>query len=168
MVRVSRAWKSSAAKGWYLGAPKTKKSRRTISLPASVIPTLRELVVDGREYVFLNRDRQPVRQQNFWEGVWNPARRMANGLSAVDGKTARKGGIWDREPAAVPLGKWPRVHDIRHCHASWLLNDGVPINVVQRRLGHESIQTTVDTYGHIAPDMMNVAARSVDGMLTIS
>ncbi len=44
-----------------------------------------------------------------------------------------------------------RFHDLRHTHATFLLLAGVPIHVVQARLGHESIQTTVDTYGHLLP-----------------
>lgn len=166
-VRISRAWKSSTGSGYYLGAPKTKKSRRTISLPASLIPEIKVAVKAAETFVFVNRDGAPIRQAKFWEGVWNPARRLANGLPAYDGRTPRTGSVWAQEPAQNPLGKNPRVHDLRHTHASWLLNDGVPINVIQRRLGHESIQTTVDTYGHIAPDMMALAARSIDNSLTM-
>ena len=44
-----------------------------------------------------------------------------------------------------------RFHDLRHTHASLLLASGVPVHVVQARLGHESIQTTVDIYGHVLP-----------------
>ena len=44
-----------------------------------------------------------------------------------------------------------RFHDLRHTHASLLLAAGVPIHVVQARLGHASIQTTVDVYGHLLP-----------------
>ncbi len=44
-----------------------------------------------------------------------------------------------------------RFHDLRHTHASLLLASGVPIHVVSARLGHASIQTTVDTYGHVLP-----------------
>lgn len=44
-----------------------------------------------------------------------------------------------------------RLHDLRHTHASMLLATGVPIHVVSARLGHENIQTTVDTYGHLLP-----------------
>jgi len=61
----------------------------------------------------------------------------------------------------MPLGKFPRIHDLRHSHASWLLEDGNGIDVVQRRLGHEKITTTVDTYGHISEARMEAAARSI-------
>ncbi|MCA0329475.1 MAG: tyrosine-type recombinase/integrase [Actinobacteria bacterium] len=52
------------------------------------------------------------------------------------------------------------MHDLRHSHASWLIAAGVPLPVIQRRLGHESIQTTVDVYGHLAPDALEIAAQA--------
>ncbi|GAA2698529.1 MULTISPECIES: site-specific integrase [Actinosynnema] len=46
----------------------------------------------------------------------------------------------------------PRIHDLRHTHGSWLLADGIPLLVVSRRLGHESITITANTYGHVMPE----------------
>ena len=157
-VRVSRAWKSSSAQGWYLGPPKTRRSKRSVSIPDNLVQILRPLVESGKEFVFTNAFGHPVRQQNFHGGVWTPARRLANGLPAFEVSklypdrawAPRTGSVWARKPATVPLGKSPRIHDLRHSHASWLLAAGVGIDVVQRRLGHESITTTVDRYGHIA------------------
>ena len=45
-----------------------------------------------------------------------------------------------------------RVHDLRHSHASMLINMGEEIIEISRRLGHESVKTTSDTYGHLYPD----------------
>ncbi len=50
---------------------------------------------------------------------------------------------------AAGLTKRPRIHDLRHTHASWLIAGKVPLPVIQGRLGHESITTTVDRYGHL-------------------
>ncbi|MHC4060390.1 MAG: tyrosine-type recombinase/integrase [Planctomycetota bacterium] len=44
-----------------------------------------------------------------------------------------------------------RIHDIRHTYASLLLQAGAPIHYVKEQLGHSTIATTVDLYGHIAP-----------------
>nr|WP_237302837.1 tyrosine-type recombinase/integrase [Streptomyces sp. S063] len=41
------------------------------------------------------------------------------------------------------------MHDLRHSHASWLIAAKVPLPAIQGRLGHESITTTVDRYGHL-------------------
>ncbi len=40
----------------------------------------------------------------------------------------------------------------RHSHASMLIEMGVDIFEISKRLGHESIKTTIDTYGHLYPD----------------
>ncbi|MFC9229973.1 tyrosine-type recombinase/integrase [Streptomyces decoyicus] len=47
------------------------------------------------------------------------------------------------------LTERPRMHDLRHTHASWLIGGKVPLPVIQARLGHESITTTVDRCGHL-------------------
>lgn len=77
-------------------------------------------------------------------------------FTAVSGgqlKNARFSGYYWR-PAVerartLGLEKDPRIHDLRHTHASWLIAAGRPLPSIQRRLGHESITTTVDTYGHL-------------------
>ena len=58
-----------------------------------------------------------------------------------------------------------RLHDLRHTHASFLLGSGVPIHVVQARMGHESIQTTVDIYGHLLPASDAEAGRVLEQQL---
>jgi integrase len=44
-----------------------------------------------------------------------------------------------------------RLHDMRHTFASLLLQQGESLHYVKEQLGHASIQTTVDVYGHLAP-----------------
>lgn len=151
-LSVRRAWK----RGNVLGPPKTRKSRRTIALAPETVEVLREQVGErsGEAWVFLNQKGGPVRHAAFHENVWAPAVRLANGEAAAKGKRiGRRRDAQGRviEPAAVALGKRPRIHDARHTCASWLLASGIPINVVQNHLGHESITTTVDRYGHILP-----------------
>ncbi len=51
-----------------------------------------------------------------------------------------------------------RFHDLRHTHATQLLSEGVYIKVVSERLGHSSIQITLDTYAHVLPGMQDEAA----------
>lgn len=173
-VKISRAWKASAD-GWYIGPPKTKRSRRTINLPDNLLPHIRPLIESGSEYVFTNSRGLPVRQQNFFEAVWSPARRLANGLAPFKSAKADRArpwvakthGIWNgRQPASKPLGQWPRVHDLRHSHVAWLLAQGVGIDVISRRLGHESIQTTMDIYGHVAQDRLIASGRAIGAALS--
>ena len=42
-----------------------------------------------------------------------------------------------------------RLHDLRHSHATWLINNGVNIVAVSKRLGHNSINETLKTYTHL-------------------
>src|SRR5690606_39463918 len=71
-------------------------------------------------------------------------------------------------PRDPPRGKRPRIHDARHTNASWLLGAGVPINYVQAHLGHESIPTTVDRYGHVMPAAGVAIRAAVSGALPAS
>ncbi len=52
-------------------------------------------------------------------------------------------------------------HDLRHSYATWLVSDGVPINVVRRLLGHEQITTTLNRYTHDATDYEDARVRDV-------
>lgn len=122
-VRISRAWKYTAGTGYTVGAPKSAKSVRTINLPQALLDRLDY----DHEWLFINRDRGPVRIHGFRPRVWEPA----------------------VERAELKIHKRPRIHDLRHCCASWLIQSGTPLAVVQAHLGHESIETTVGTYGHL-------------------
>ena len=45
------------------------------------------------------------------------------------------------------------LHEVRHTHATLLLQVGVHPRVVQERLGHATIDITMDTYSHVLPTM---------------
>jgi integrase len=167
-VNVTRAWKKDRT----LGPPKSKKSRRTVALAPELVETLRPLVQDrpGDAWVFTNARGGPVRHQTFHDNAWQPAVRLANGEAAQkDGakRVARRRDGDGRviEPLSPPLGKRPRPHDARHSNASWLLGAGVPINYVQAHLGHESITTTVDRYGHVMPAAQIAIRTAISGAL---
>ena len=142
-VRIHCAWRYVTGSGYQLGSPKTKRSIRTIDVAAE---TLAKLDLTG-QWVFTNSGRgwrggptDPVRAQNFHTNAWVPAVARAK----VKGLTKR-----------------PRPHDLRHTNASWLIQAGVPLTVIQRHLGHESIQTTSDRYGHLDRKSSQVIAAVV-------
>jgi len=58
-----------------------------------------------------------------------------------------------------------RLHDARHAHASLMLKQGIHPKIVQERLGHSSIQITLDTYSHVAPGLQEAAALCFDDAL---
>ena len=59
-----------------------------------------------------------------------------------------------------------RLHDLRHTHASLLLQADVHPKVVQERLGHSSIRVTLDTYSHVMGGLQEVAAQRFDDFLS--
>jgi integrase len=58
-----------------------------------------------------------------------------------------------------------RFHDLRHTAASILLNQGVPVITVSRRLGHAKASITLDIYGHLIPSMQTEVAEMIDELV---
>ena len=144
-VRITRAWKRTYTTGGYeLGPPKTKRSTRTINVPKSVL----EKLDYSNDWLFVGKSGGPVRGNGFHERVWQPA---------VDRVWPSK----DSEGNLIPKDKRPprpRIHDMRHTCASWLIRKGVPIVTVSQHLGHDSINTTVSLYVHLDRTSMRAAA----------
>jgi integrase len=57
------------------------------------------------------------------------------------------------------------LHGLRHTMATLLLAAGVHPKIVQERLGHASIQMTLDRYSHVSMTMQQDAATILDGLL---
>ena len=55
-----------------------------------------------------------------------------------------------------------RFHDLRHTHATVMLLQGVHPKVVQERLGHAKMSTTMDLYSHVMPSMHKDAVERFD------
>lgn len=126
------------------GVPKTKKSRRTIIAAWQVKDAIRPLL-EGKKAgdpVFTSATGKRIRHATFHRLVWKP--------------TIEKAGIG---PA--------RIHDLRHTHASWLLEFGMSLEQVQDQLGHESILTTRKVYGHLQPAMREALQKAAEDALTV-
>ena len=59
-----------------------------------------------------------------------------------------------------------RVHDLRHSHASLLIDMGYNIFAISERLGHEKVSTTMDIYGHLFPNRRTEMIKALDGLRT--
>lgn len=132
-----------------VGPTKSRKSKRTVTLPPEVVDALRPLV-EGRkrtERVFLPPNGGPLRHKTFYHDVWQA--KCLNSRSRVDRPRTGPPTIEDPQP---------RLHDLRHSHVAWLIANGASLPVIQARLGHEKITTTADTYGHLLPDLQRQAA----------
>ena len=56
-------------------------------------------------------------------------------------------------------------HKLRHGAASLLLNEGVPVPLVSRYLGHANPGITMKVYAHVLDGTSHVAATAMDGLL---
>ncbi|BFH66202.1 site-specific integrase [Paenibacillus dendritiformis] len=54
-----------------------------------------------------------------------------------------------------------RFHDLRHTHATLLLKAGIHPKIVQERLGHSSINVTLDTYSHVLPNLQEAVLKNI-------
>ncbi len=128
--------------GAYVDVPlKTKSSRRTIGVPPSLAAMLAERAdIDQGAYVFTAVRGGPI----FYD--------------------------WFREVWQTALKKTPyegvRIHDLRHTHAAHLISMGRPLTVIQRRLGHSSIQVTSDVYGGLLPEVEDDTAAAVETFIS--
>ncbi len=147
LIRIRQSWKKSAVPRKYiLGPPKTTRSRRIVKVDP---PTL-SLLMDASEgknptdFVFTNKSGTPLNYDHFYQNIW---------LDVVN---------------ALPVSEFPkrpRIHDLRHTHASWLIGTGHNILEVSHRLGHEKVSTTADTYGHLWPTAETGMAADIERIM---
>lgn len=85
----------------------------------------------------------------------------------ADGNPLSPSTISHRFHDIAPAAEFPglRFHDLRHTHATMLLTQGVHPKIVQERLGHESINITLDTYSHVLPGLQEDAIRKLDTII---
>lgn len=57
-----------------------------------------------------------------------------------------------------------RIHDFRHSHATFLIENNVPIIEVSRRLGHSDINTTIKTYSHLTSEYEKKALAALNSL----
>lgn len=146
-VRISKAWKRTPD-GYELGQPKTRRSIRTVSLPTALLDRFDYT----HEYLFTNSDLGPVRLYSWRSNVWYPS------LAKATTKD-------DKNPDNVLLTKQPRIHDLRHTTASWLLGAGVPLITVSAMLGHEDTSVTARVYAHWDTSTSKAAAAAMGAIL---
>jgi len=152
-ISVSRSLHQLRDGSYVFTEPKSVKSRRTIALPPSAALMLKKhyeaqkatrqllgIALTDNDLVFCHEDGTPVRP-NTVTRTWTTLATRA-GLKVI------------------------RLHDARHSHASIMLKQGIHPKIVQERLGHSSIDITLDVYSHVAPGLQEAAARRFDDLMT--
>ncbi|WP_083933201.1 tyrosine-type recombinase/integrase [Sciscionella marina] len=122
------------------GLPKNGKPR-TVPIPASLVPVLREVVGNrgDDQLVFRTARKQSLRANNWRVREFNAAVKAA--------------GLGD-------LGLTP--HKLRHTAASLAIAAGADVKVLQQMLGHATAAMTLDIYGHLFPDRLDEVATKLD------
>jgi len=133
--------------------PKTAKSRRLIALSPSTVLTLREHKAKQTE-LRQSLGYTPPSDNDLVFSHYDGSPLLPNSVTHAWIKLVRRCGL----PGI-------RLHDARHTHASLLLKQGVHPKIVQERLGHGSIQITLDTYSHVAPGLQQAAAKKFDDIV---
>lgn len=137
-----------------ISPPKTAKGRRMVTLPPSAVIVLREHKEKQRQDYMMAGKSMADEDLIFTTLEGKPL--LPNTVTHVWEKLVRRAGV-----------KRIRLHDARHSHATLLLKQGIHPKIVQERLGHASIQITLDRYSHVAPGLQVAAAKRFDEALTV-
>ena len=138
-------------RGFIFRQPKTYRSARPVSVADRVVERLRQQrmrqaeerlaagsAYDNNDLVFANAVGIPIHPNRLREA-------------------------WAR--IGVQAGLRLRFHDLRHIHASLLLQQGVHPKVVSERLGHSTVAVTLDIYSHVVPSLQVEAASQLEELL---
>jgi integrase len=150
VVSIRRILQRTSAGIKLVDQTKTAHSRRSVNISPTTVDVLKSHQVKQKEemirynyrdadLVFTSRNGNPIEPRN---------------LRVYFKKIAKQ--------VDLPL---IRFHDLRHTHATLLLQQGVHPKIVSERLGHASISMTLDTYSHVIPSMQKEAADTFDQIL---
>lgn len=118
-----------------IDTPKTENSVRTINIPNFLKEEVKEYAAKHYEFP---EDRR---------------------LFPIVARTLQKRLKKYEKSAGV---KSIRVHDLRHSHVAYLINQGVDPLIIKERLGHKDIKITLNTYGHLYPSKQKLVAEMLD------
>ena len=118
-----------------IGPPKTPKSRRDISIPSFLVDEVHQFI-----HTLHSVDSNARLFEITKHGLAHEMKRVAicAGVEKI------------------------RLHDLRHSHASYLIHRGIPIIAISQRLGHEKIETTLQTYAHLYPQERDMIIAAIE------
>lgn len=121
-----------------ISTPKTPKSNRVVTIPVTLCDCLKEYMFHYYNLEYEDRLFPYTKSFLYQEMEYGC---KASGVKRI------------------------RVHDIRHSHASLLVEMGFSPLLIAERLGHERVQTTMETYSHLYPNKQAEVARQLNGIL---
>lgn len=115
----------------YITAPKTESSNRKITIPEFLQKEIKQFL--DRQYELMSVERIfPITDR------------------AIQKKMKQK----TEQDKLKPI----RVHDLRHSHIALLIEKGMQPLVIAQRVGHDSVNTTMNIYGHLYPNKQKQVA----------
>jgi integrase len=152
-ISVVRSVNEKRGGGFYFTDPKTKNSKRFLTISDELIAALKEhrreqlahrmrhaKVYDDLDLVFANEIGHPLNSRNLRYRHFEPLLQEA-GIQRI------------------------RLYDLRHTTATLLLKAGIHPKVVSERLGHSKVSLTLDTYSHVLPSMQREASDAMKTLL---
>ena len=153
-LTVDKILTDSKTEGLQLTSPKTESSVRTIKMTKDVIDTLKvykeqqlemkriygEYYYNKNDFVYCRKNGTPISPNNSFTSAFRLF-------------------VKKHVPFTV------RFHDLRHTHATLLLEAGVNPKVIQERLGHANINTTLNIYSHVTKDMEDDSVDKFESLL---
>jgi integrase len=122
------------------GETKTRAARRTVSIPAWLVEVLAEHLATNPgddDLIFTAPAGGPLRRTSFRTRYWKPA-------------------------VQASVGQPCRFHDLRHTHVALLIEQGAHPQLIASRLGHTSVRTVLDVYGHLFEGLDRDIADALD------
>lgn len=147
VIRVTHSLARASGRGLFYKEPKSRRSRRSLTVGDATMRVA--LRCAERSRVLCRVGNQPVFCTDNGSLV-DPRAISAHFRSVAD---------------SLGIGKYAHLHTLRHTHATYLLLNGTPIRVVQERLGHSDVRTTLGIYGHVLPGYDAEAAARFDSIL---
>lgn len=124
--------------------PKTKSSIRDLQVPKPLMRILLE-----------HKERQRAAAGHLFSESF----RVTGGENPLRDSSIDKRNRLYAEKAGLPH---ITIHEFRHSHASLLINNGIVIQEVSRRLGHSSVEQTWNVYSHLYPNQEEKALEVLD------
>lgn len=142
ILHIRRSVAQKYGKGDIETPLKNKSSYRDLQIPAPLMEILLE-----------QKERQ-MQDENFTEDY-----RVCGGITCIRDSTVTNKNVEYGNKAGLPH---IRLHDFRHTHATLLINEGINVQEIARRLGHSSTKETLETYAHLYPREEERSIRILD------
>ena len=141
-VPSSMGWHSYCDRIYEITTPKNKASYRRVMMPKNLVDIISQYKIKCESEYEFNDD--------FFV--------FGGKLPLVDQTIRRRLDSYAKKAGVKQI----RIHDLRHSHASLLINKGQNILIVSKRLGHSDITQTLNTYSHLFPNVQKQIIDAID------